>query len=283
MLAAMLPSMPMLAIHDALHSAAHAHGRLSLGQARVTEADDAFTIEADAPGVAATDAKIEYESESNSVRIHGSSTRHAHTHLVDYRTSFGARTTDADKAVASIKDGIITVTLPKAAESEAEVSAHVRIPVPGSASDESGTAADDAYRLTLVAAGFNASEITVEAQANAIRLPLALDPRYGRQQDGLLRISGESARIKRKRLDEVYRLPRDADATAATASQLDGILTIHIPKRPAPVHRRIQIALGHEQTSGTLRKLPETTTADQGASGSSSSAANQGDEEPAMV
>jgi len=280
MLAHMLHPMPMLsihdalhsaAIHDALHSAAHMNNRLSLVDPHVTESDTAFTIAAEAPGVAPADVKIEFESQSNSVRIHGRSTSsHTHTHFVDFTTCFGTRAVDADKATASVEDGIITIMMPKAPDSESEVPSHVQVPVSGKADDEASSAGDDVYRLTLVTAGFNASEIAVEAQANA-------QP-HRKQQDGLLRISGESTRIKRKRLDEVYRLPRDADYTGVTASQVDGILTICIPRRLAPAARRIPIAV---EAAGGRRKLPETAEA-----GSSPTAAPKGSdetEEPVMV
>jgi len=267
MLAHMLP----LAIHDALHSVAH--HRISLVEPHVTETEHAFTIEAEAPGVAPSDVKIEFDGESNSVRIHGKSTVAAHTHFVDFTTSFGSHAVDADKASASVEHGVISITLPKAPESEAEVPTHVRIPVSGEADEEetNKSSAGDAYRLTLVAAGFNASEITVEAQPNA-------QPHRG-QQDGLLKISGESTRIKRRRLEEVFRLPRDADTAGATASQVDGILTIRIPKRLAPAARRIPISL---KAAGGRRKLPETR-AEQNAS--SAPASSKGDEtdEPVMV
>ena len=94
----------------------------------------------------------------------------------------------------------------------------------------------------------------MEAQRNA-------QP-HRKQQDSLLRITGESTRLKRKKLDEVYRLPRDADVAAATASQVDGLLTIRIPKRLSPAARRIPISL---KAAGGRRKLPETR-AEQNAS-----------------
>ena len=113
--------------------------------------------------------------------------------FIDFTTAFGHCAVDADKASATVKDGIITIKMPKAPESEAEAATQVLIPVSGTV-NEDNLADGNAYDLTLVAAGFNASEITVEAQKNA-------QP-HRMQQDGLLRITGESSRLKRKKLDE---------------------------------------------------------------------------------
>jgi HSP20 family molecular chaperone IbpA len=253
MLAHMLHPMPMMAphmLHDVLHCAAHMHDRrLSLVEPHVTESEDTFTVEAHAPGVAAADVKIEFDSESNSVRIKGSTSSSAHTHFIDFTTAFGHHAVDADKASATVEDGIITIKMPKAPESEAEAATQVLIPVSGTVNEDASNSADgNAYDLTLVAAGFNASEITVEAQKNA-------QP-HRMQQDGLLRITGESSRLKRKKLDEVYRLPRDADVVGATAWAVDGLLTIRVPKRPASSARRIPISL--EAAGASRRKIPET-------------------------
>lgn len=268
MLAHMLHPMPLMNMHDMLHCAVHMHDRrLSLVEPHVSESEDAFTIEAHAPGVAKADVKIEFESESNSVRIHGRSTssNSALTHFIDFTTTFGPQAVDADKASATVEDGIITIIMPKAQESEAEAPTHVHVPVSSTADEDASSADDRAYRLTLVAAGFNASEITVEAQRNA-------QP-HRKQQDSLLRITGESTRLKRKKLDEVYRLPRDADVAAATASQVDGLLTIRIPKRLAPSARRIPISLEGAGTS--RRKIPET---EEGSSSASAPEVAKGDE-----
>ena len=62
--------------------------------------------------------------------------------------------------------------------------------IPVSITTDSASSADDrAYRLTLVAAGFNASEITIKAQKNT---------QTHRKQQDVLR-TGESTRLKARR------------------------------------------------------------------------------------
>jgi len=272
MLAHMLHPMPMMAphmLHDVLQCAAHMQDRrLSLVEPHVTESEDTFTVEAHAPGVAAADVKIEFDSESNSVRIKGSTSSSAHTRCIDFTTAFGYRAVDADKASATVKDGIITIKMPKAPESEAEAETQVLIPVSGTV-NEDNLADGNAYDLTLVAAGFNASEITVEAQKNA-------QP-HRMQQDGLLRITGESSRLKRKKLDEVYRLPRDADVVGATAWAVDGLLTIRVPKRHASSARRIPISL--EAAGASRSKIPETVEREESSVPTAAPEASKTDEE----
>ena len=102
MLAHMLHPMPMMAphmLHDVLHCAVHMQDRrLSVVEPHVTESEDTFTVEAHAPGVAAADVKIEFDSESNSVRIKGSTSSSAHTHFIEFTTAFGHRAVDASHA-----------------------------------------------------------------------------------------------------------------------------------------------------------------------------------------
>jgi len=271
MLAHMLQPMPMMAPHmlrDVLHCAAHMHDRrLSLVEPHVTESEDTFTVEAHAPGVAAADVKIEFDSESNSVRIKGSTSSSAHTHFIDFTTAFGHRAVDADKASATVEDGIITIKMPKSPEADAAT--QVLIPVSAVDEDASNPADGNAYDLILVAAGLKASEITIEAQKNA-------QP-HRMQQDGLLRITGESSRLKRKKLDEVYRLPRDADVVGARAWSVDGLLTIRVPKRPASSARRIPISL--EAAGAGRRKIPETAEREESSVSIATPETSKSDEE----
>merc|ERR1712146_39757 len=70
------------------------------------------------------------------------------------------------------------------------------------------------YKLTVVAAGVAASDLTWAAE------------------DGTLKICGETKRTGARFAGRSFRLPEDADATKARASHVDGILTVTVPKKP---------------------------------------------------
>ena len=85
------------------------------------------------------------------------------------------------------------------------------------------TASDDdkaTYKLTLEAPGVAASDLAIVAK------------------DGVLSISGTAKRTGAK-FAKTYRLPRDADATWASAVHVDGLLTISVPKREAAKETKV--------------------------------------------
>merc|ERR1712070_828627 len=67
--------------------------------------------------------------------------------------------------------------------------------------------------VTLVAAGLAASDLIVSASAA-----------------GVLKVEGETKRTGSK-IARSFKLPRDADASLATACHVDGILTLKVPKK----------------------------------------------------
>jgi len=133
-------------------------------------------------------------------------------------------------------DGLLTITIPKKAAAEPTVLA-----VNASMDEEEEKAADassssDAphYTLSLSAPGISASELLVLANGD----------------EGVLKVSGESRRTG-ARLSKSVRLPRDADATHASVSHVDGLLTITIPKKAASEPRTLTVTGAHEDGEAT--------------------------------
>lgn len=173
--------------------------------------DGAYALIIEAPGVATADLKVRVEN--GALKIDGETRSRAHTHVVHWTTSL-PKDADVEQATVSHIDGIVKVTLPKLMPAEPIV-----IAVSGDAeetpSDESD-ATPPAYTLTLAAAGVKATDLEVVAKPD----------------DGVLSVRGKTARTG-ARLSKSFRLPADADATRASATHVDGLLTLVVPKKPA--------------------------------------------------
>merc|ERR1719231_425425 len=76
------------------------------------------------------------------------------------------------------------------------------------------------YELTLPAPGVSACDLLVVAD------------------DQVLKVSGETRRTGASVLKSA-RMPRDADPTGATATHVDGVLTVSIPKKPVAEPRTL--------------------------------------------
>ena len=101
---------------------------------------------------------------------------------------------------------------------------------------------DESYTFTLVAAGFAAADLVLSVDG------------------GLIKVKGQSARTG-ARLERHVQLPRDADATAAHASHVDGILTVSVPKKDAAEPRRVPVnaeaSTNEEQGAAAATKTEE--------------------------
>jgi len=132
---------------------------------------------------------------------------------------------EASSASAEYQDGVLTITLKKAPPVEA-VSIAVRS-TPATDAEDDEPKDDEAakpYTLNLAAPGVKASDIHVEVS------------------QGELSIRGETgARGGTYRVNRKFTLPRDANATKAIATHIDGLLTIELPVQ-APAVTAIKIS-----------------------------------------
>lgn len=252
--------------------------RFDVAQPSLRETDAGYALEARAPGVAPSDISIEVTERVMSIK--GETRTAAHTHFVNFSITL-PDDADADAAVATSADGVLTVTLPKKAKEEARIAVSTEpaaeeaaAPIEGyykvafgprvliraspaidgeivgavhkgavvagtplvklagdlnwiELVDGSGymmishekhgvllePTAPRPYTLSLVTAGLAPADIAISAAPNQ------------------LTATGETARTGAK-LHRTFRLPRDADAAAARATCVDGILTIVVPKKP---------------------------------------------------
>jgi len=181
-----------------------------------------FTLTMNAPGVRAEDLSVSVQGDK--MTIHGESKAATHTHVVDWKASL-PDDADAQQSRVSHVDGVITITIPR---KEAAEPMRIEVSTESIAHEQkSDTAASqpDNYTLTLSAPGISASDLELVAQ------------------DGMLRVSGASTRTG-ARVDERFRLPRDADIMAACASHIDGLLTMCVPKKPAAEAKMLAINEG---------------------------------------
>ena len=183
----------------------------------IKEQASSYTITCFAPGVKRSDIAITLDGGQPTLRVKGHTVAQdeAHTHVVDWSVSL-PRDVDIDQATASHRDGIIEVELRKKA-------------LPGPSQVEVGTMANEHsqphYNITVAAPGVCASDITVtvdESTATCI---------------------GATARTGSS-IDRRFRLPFDADTTLASATHIDGMLTLTIPKKAPGVPRELELLVG---------------------------------------
>jgi len=182
--------------------------RIDASKPRLEDKDTHYALSVSAPGVAAHDLEIEAVDERLSIK--GETVTATHTHFLNYTVALPADA-DADSASAISADGLLVVTLPKkvvASPTRVVVSADAE------ASDKETADTDNErpYKLTMVATGIAAADLDVSFEAH-----------------GVLKVSGETKRTGAK-IARSFKLPRDADASRAAASHVDGILTIVVPK-----------------------------------------------------
>jgi len=224
MMLSMAPCSPLdlLLAHDAMQINALPGCRLTTEQPTLTAHDDHYTLALRAPGVAPCDLTIEVND--GKLVVKGETHKARHTHFVNYAVALPTDA-DSDSATATSADGLLTVTVPKRAPA-APVSIAVSADADMADADEDDEEAEDKprpYTLTIAAAGLAPTDVSIALNA-----------------DGLLEVTGETARTGAK-LSRRFRLPRDADVSTATASHIDGLLCIVLPKKAAPEPKKVEV------------------------------------------
>merc|ERR1719152_10801 len=211
-----LSSRPMASIRmhpidmlDALAHDALAHHGHPAPNPHLSSTEDEHVITLTAPGVPASDVTVTVEE--GRLRVAGTKQRK----LLDYSLAL-PRDVDLDGAKAAVEDGLITVSLKKRRTTAAHVAIEAAMPP---LSDDK----DDAYTLTIVAAGFAAADLKIIVEDGS-----------------MLKVSGESKRTG-ARLERCVRLPRDADVDSIVAAHVDGILTVRAPTKPTAKPQSIRV------------------------------------------
>jgi len=219
MMLAMHPMPPMSMLDAMMQDAMRGPCFASRNDApRLSSKDDkSYTITVDVPGVRTQDLSISVED--NKLQITGETLRTTHTHVVNWTTAL-PEDADAQDSTVEHVDGVLTITVPRKAASEPtrievgnEVTSTEEDIMDEPGSDQSNDEKKKKYTLTISAPGISASELEVVAEAD------------------MLKVSGESKRTG-ARIGKRFRLPRDADVAAATASHIDGLLSVVVPKKP---------------------------------------------------
>jgi len=232
--------MPMGALDAIMHDMIP-FSRLSTEQPRITQDDTRYTIVITAPGVSAADVKV--TALESRIHVKGATADGTNTHVVYYTLTLG-EDADTENASASCADGLVTVTVPK---KEREVATVVAIGVSTDAAMETTDCecgdecpCDDEkrcegmneekkpYTLTVVAAGLAAADLQLSAEGR------------------VLSIKGETARTGAK-LRRVFHLPRDATLERATATHVDGILTVSVPRKATAQPKAIAVEAGADR------------------------------------
>lgn len=211
MLSIMQPTMPMTLFDTmvaadsmlAMHPFAHMHDVPRL----VEQEDGSFALTLSAPGVNPNDIKVSVNDDK--LEIAGQTRASAGSHVLKWSTRL-PRDADTDAITVSAKDGLVSITVPKKPEA-----APTQIEVSATAPEETTDDGSDSlrYTLTLSLPGLAAADVSVSTA------------------DGVVTVSGETKRTG-VRVAKSMRLPRDADCSGATASHVDGLLTLTVPKKP---------------------------------------------------
>jgi len=157
-------------------------------------ADGVYTVSLEAPGVAASDVKIEVDASHITLRGVTKVADHGCCRL-DYTLAI-PQAYDAQAATAEVADELITIRCPKAAEPTT-----YRIVVSAAPEEPADPATDEErpYALTLIATGIAPADIELTAKG------------------GALKVHGRSKRTGASLGPRVYKLPRNADATRIAA------------------------------------------------------------------
>lgn len=185
---------------------------------QVSETDDTVTVTIMAPGVAAEDIEVTYEDEGV-LKIAGQSSTRAVNFTVKLSDTLAAVMSSAD-ATASHMDGILTISIPKA---EADDKVEEAVTIVPNAADTRDMDAESTYSLAVVAPGIAAADLLIQADKR------------------VLTVRGESKHTRARLAQRTFGLPRDADIAKSTATHVDGILTITIPKKATPLPKRIAV------------------------------------------
>jgi HSP20 family protein len=126
---------------------------------------------------------------------------------------------------------------------------------------------DDVVNVTMDVPGVKVDDLTIELEDDllTVRGERTLPYETGNYGDGRV-----WHRLERGfgKFERALRVPKGLDPDAITASMVDGVLTLHIPKPETRKRRRIEIASGGaqpaleqsaSQTAGQERELAGTT------------------------
>lgn len=225
--------------------------------------DTHYALTLEVPGVSHQDVVIEVKDSRLTIKGETRTTK-----LTHFRVNCSVMLptdADADKATATCVDGILNVQVPKktdAAPSSITVSSDAET------SDDEASAGDARphYKITLVAAGLAASD--VEATIDSC---------------GALMISGETKRTGVK-MARCFQLPRDADGENATASHVDGILTVTVPKRQKvePTYVSVMVTTGEPSAEEDDALSPSSLAASEEQDNVPKSTSSAGEAEGAM-
>lgn len=230
------PAFHVRAMHPAdmriLDTLVHDHHQTAAPRLHATAQGHVVTLAA--PGLAPNDVKVEVCD--GRLTIAGENKRKR----VDISIQL-PRDADVDGVTAEVADGLITVNLKRCKPT----STHVAIDSV-SADDESSDKEtdDEAHTLSLVAAGFSAADLALS------------------MEDGVLTLSGQSKRTGAL-LERRARLPRDVDVDKVSATHVDGILTVHMPTKPAAEPRRIAVNATAEVETAPAEAEAETSASDK--------------------
>jgi len=213
---AMSPFAPSLL--DAMmveHLRAKPRVALSGNVPRLSEQDEnTYALTILAPGVASSDLTVGVED--GVIKVDGETAKSGLMHIVHWKTRLPSDAA-ADQATVTCRDGVVEISIPKKVAAEPTVIAVKRtfeeVAATADDQDENAKSEPKQYTLTITAPGLSASDLELVAT------------------DGVLKVTGKSQRTG-AHLAKSFRLPRDADATSASATHVDGILTIAIPKAP---------------------------------------------------
>merc|ERR1719284_1915324 len=228
MLSMMTPLAPMCMMDamlaDALASDALLnHYRAAPGAFRaaprhtISESAQGYVVTLHATGISPSDILIEVHEDGPTMTLRGATKTAGLHRQLDYSLRLPCDS-NAFEATATAADGLITVSVPKAAEQ-----GPTRIAVSAdSTPDDDDDDDKKSHTLTVVAAGIAPSDLDLLVDGN------------------VLKVSGTSKRTGAT-LERAYKLPRNADVEKAHAAHVDGILTVTVPKKASVEPKRIEV------------------------------------------
>ena len=189
----------------------HGHGHKSQ-QVEATETDEGYEYTLAMPGVRPADLDVSVDA-PNTLVIKATGARHRFERRLRL-----PRDADTEATSAALEHGLLTLS----------VARRPAVEVPVVAATEPMDAADDkeetGYQLRLEVPGVRTADLGVVAQG------------------GQMHVKGKTTRGGLNyRVDRRFELPRDADADAASASHLDGVLTVSVPRLAPPVQKKLAI------------------------------------------
>lgn len=206
-------AMDMLKANQAVVATEQRH--VSTEDARVSEHDEYYLVAVTAPGVAASDITI--RASGGHLTILGRTMKGSKTYETSNKVALPIDG-DAEAAFASNKDGVVTITVPKAISTD---NSAIAVAAEDHVADDMF---DGKYRLEIVAAGIAPEDLDLSVE------------------EGVLTVRGETPATGAT-IDRSFRLPLYASAAGAVASHVDGILTVSVPvNKPAGVSRLIAVS-----------------------------------------